>query len=177
MVSPRRQRIHAGALCCRIPLMCVALTGFPVLAWAAEPETTTVYRSVGPDGVVSFSDSPNPSAVAIEVVPPVPADPEEQRRAAESFEQQLHLLEILEASRQARADEALAQQRLDLDYVRTEAALERARALQQQRDENYSPVYSYPYWFAPQPFPPPVAPHPPHGERPSRPPSQHVMLP
>jgi Domain of unknown function (DUF4124) len=179
MSSPKRQRIHAGALCCCIPLIGFALTGFPLVTAATEPGATTVYRSVGPDGVVTFSDAPHPSAVPVEVIPPVPAGAEEQQRAAEMFEQQLQLLEILEASRHARADEEIAQQRLELDYVRTEAALERARLLQEQRDEDYSPRYSYPYWYAPQPFPPPAigGPRPPHGERPSRPPSQRVMLP
>lgn len=170
------KRIHAGALCC---LTVVLVHPLPLAA--AEEASMTVYRSVSPDGVVSFSDAPHPSAVAIEVIPPPPARAEEQERAAELFDQQLKLLEILEVSRQARAADELAQQRLDLDYVRTEAALERTRALQEQNDNTYYPAF-YPYWFPPQPFPP-FGPRPPHGGRPGgpplpdRPPSQHVKLP
>ncbi len=176
-----RQRLHAGAT-----LVCV-LALIPVVA-VAEVETgftaTTVYRSVDVDGVVTFSDSPHPAATAVEVFPPPPADARELRNAAQLFEQQLALIEILEASRAARAADELAQQRLRLDYVRTEAALERSRALAEQRDNTYYPVFGYPYVYGrgngPRPAPPIAGrpPHrPPHVDRPREQPKQYVQLP
>jgi hypothetical protein len=181
MSGQEHQQFHAGASFCCVSLLTMFLSGIATIVAADEGETTTVYRSVSPEGVVSFSDVAHPSAVPIEVTPPAPARKEDQERAAELFDQQLRMLEILEASRQARAADALAQQRLDLDYVRTQAALERTRALEEQNENTYYP-FVYPFWFPPQPFPP-VGPHPPHGGRPGgppppeRPPSQHVRLP
>jgi len=150
-----RQRLFAGALCC----------GAPLWAWAAEPGTITVYRSVESSGVVSFSDAPHASAVPIEVVPPPLPFADEVERANVIYQQQLELLEILERSRHARAEEDLEQQRLDLDYVRTEAALERARALQAPRTNGpYYPFFPPPFWGSPRPpgmHPPPIEPPPP----------------
>lgn len=143
--------------------------GAPLLALAAEPGATTVYRSIGPDGVVSFSDAPRPSAVPVEVVPPPIPFAEEVERANAIYQQQLELLEIMETSRHARAEEYLEQQRLDLDYVRTEAALERARALQApQSDGPYYPFFPPPYWGVPRPpgIHPPIE-RPPAPSRPS----------
>ena len=175
-----RQRLHAGARFC-VQLFTVLLIGIGPLAAAEDAATTTVYRSVGPDGVVTFSDVAHPSAVPIEVVPPPPARKEDQERAAELFDQQLRMLEILEASRRARAADELAQQRLDLDYVRTQAALDRTRALEEQNYNTYYPL-GYPLWYPPQRYPP-IWPRPPHGGWPpdgpppiERPPSQHVRL-
>jgi hypothetical protein len=181
MSDPKGQQFHTGALSCFLAASTMFLIGS---AYADEPAATTVYRSVSADGVVSFSDVAHASAVPVEVIAPPPARREEQERAAELFDQQLRILEILESSRRAREANDLAQQRLDLDYVRTQAALERTRALEQQ---NYSSSYSYPliypYWGYPsRPFPP-YGPRPPHGGRPGMPPqveprpSQHVMFP
>ena len=50
-------------------------------AVAEEQSPTTVYRSVGEDGVVSFSDAPHPSATRVQVYPPARMDAAEQRRA------------------------------------------------------------------------------------------------
>jgi hypothetical protein len=162
-----RQRLYAGAACCLAPLW----------AWSAEADTTTVYRSVDANGVVSFSDAPHASAVPIEVLPPPMPLREEVERANEQFEQQLALLEILETSRHARAKEALEQQRLDLDYVRTEAALQRARELQEpQTYTQYYPLYP-PFWG---PGPRPPFPRPPPMDRPLPPvpsPPHHVQFP
>jgi hypothetical protein len=180
----KRQQFLAGAACCSVSLLTILLVGFTPLAAAEDPAGTTIYRSVSADGVVSFSDVAHPSAVPIEVIPPPPARREEQERAAELFDQQLRILEILESSRQAREADALAQQRLDLDYVRTEAALERTRALEEQNydndDDDYYP-FVYPYWHPQRPFPP-FGPRPPHGGRPDmrppiEPPTQHIKLP
>ena len=149
--------------------------GAPLWVLAAEPGTTTVYRSIGPDGVVAFSDAPRPSAVPVEVVPPPMPFADEVERANSIYQQQLELLEILETSRHARAEEALEQQRLDLDYVRTEAALERARALQAPRvDSSYYPYFPPPYWGVPRPpgiHPPPI------DQPPPPPPQRRVPLP
>jgi hypothetical protein len=168
-------------LCAGVALCCVAL-------WTlgAEPESMTVYRSVGPDGVVTFSDSPHPSAVPIEVIPPPLPLKDEVERANQLFEQQLALLEILETSRHARAKEALEQEQIDLDYVRTEAALQRAR----ERDEDesyvsYYPLFAPPFWGAPGPpgpphhRPPPIGGPPPMDRPPPPPPPppQHVQFP
>jgi Domain of unknown function (DUF4124) len=162
-----RQRFYAGAACCLAPLW----------AWAAEADTITVYRSVDANGVVSFSDSPNPSAVPIEVLrPPTPlrADIE---RANELFDQQLALLELLETSRHARAKERIEEQRLELDFVRTEAALQRARDEQAQDDDrNFFPLFVTPFWGTQRP---PFG-RPPHGPKdrpPPSPPPQRVAFP
>lgn len=167
MQHPLRQRFYAGAVCVLAPLW----------AWAAEADTTTVYRSVDANGVVSFSDAPHPSAVPIEVLPPPTPLREEVDRANELFEQQLALLEILETSRHARAKEELEQQQLDLDYVRTEAALQRARDVQApQTYTQYFPLYP-PYWG---PGPRPPWPRPPMDRPPPLPqpsPPQHVQFP
>ena len=169
MIRNVRQRLYAGAACCLMPL----------LASAAETDTTTVYRSVDANGVVSFSDAPHASAVPIEVLPPPTPLREEVERANELFEQQLALLEILETSRHARAKEELEQQQLDLDYVRTEAALQRTRELQAPQDYNdYYPLYP-PYWgWGGRPRPPfgrpPMDGRPP---LPPPPPPQHVQFP
>ena len=135
---------------------------------AAEGESTTVYRSVDEFGVVSFSDAPTESAVRIEIPrPPTPlrADIE---RANELFEQQLALLELLETSRHARAREGIEQRRLELDYVRTEAALQSARDAQTQNDDrSFFPLFVTPFWGGPRP---PFG-RPPHGPPQDRPPA------
>lgn len=164
-----RQRLYAGA-CLLVPL-CV---------WAAEGESTTVYRSVDADGVVSFSDTAQPSATPIEVLPPPIPLREEVERANEQFEQQLALLEILEKSRHARAKEELEQRQLDIDYVRTQAAADRAQKYEDDDDDDrYYPLYA-PYWGYGQrpPFPPRPWPHPPM-DRPKPPssPPQRVQFP
>jgi len=159
----------------------------PFAILAADPEATTIYRSVGPDGVVAFSDAPHPSAVPIEVIPPPTPLKEEVERANQLFEQQLALLEFLETSRHARAKDELEQQRLELDYVRTTAEV------QQSRDQVYEhdgPSYLLPYYpyygwgggMRPGPGPRPPFPHPsprpPHGPvPPAEPPPQHVNFP
>ena len=179
----KRQQFLAGAACCSVSLLTMLLVGFAPRAAAEDTAGTTIYRSVGADGVVSFSDVAHPAAVPVEVIPPPPSGREEQERAAELFDQQLRILEILESSRQAREADALAQERLDLDYVRTEAALERTRALEEQNydnDNGYYP-YFYPYFYPQRPCPP-FGPRPPHGGRPGMPPpieqpTQHVKLP
>src|SRR6476646_1969175 len=107
MKRAARQRLYAGAACCLIP----------IFVWAEDVASTTVYRSVDADGVVSFSDAPHPSAVPVEVLPPPTPLREDVERANEAFEQQLDLLAILETSRHARAKEDLERQQLDLDYV------------------------------------------------------------
>jgi Domain of unknown function (DUF4124) len=115
----------------------------PLAVFAADPESTTIYRSVGPDGVVAFSDAPHPSAVAIEVVPPPTPLKEDVERANQLFDQQLALLQFLESSRHERAKDDLEQQRLDLDYVRTTSEV------QHVRDEGYyddGPHYLLPYY-------------------------------
>jgi len=175
----------------RIGAVAIIATILVASAAVAEEQTpTTVYRSVGDDGVVSFSDAPHPSATPVEVYPPARMDPAEQRRAAELFEQELQIIKILEKSRQARAAEELARQKQQTDYVRSLAALERARALQQQNEDNdvYYPFWGYPYWYSPQRRPP-FGRHPPngggpphgggwpHGKPPSRPPQQQLPLP
>jgi hypothetical protein len=182
MKRPLRQRLYAGATLCCAPLWVLA----------AEPEAMTVYRSVGPDGVVMFSDAPNPSAVPIEVVPPPMPLKDEVERANQLFEQQLALLEILETSRHARAKEALEQEQIELDYVRTEAALQRARDREEeQTHSSYYPFFGPPYWGVPgRPGYPgrpggPGRPEPPHGPPskdrppppPPPPPPQHVQFP
>lgn len=182
MTAFERQRISAVAT---IVMMLAAST-----AVAEEQAPTTVYRSVGENGVVTFSDAPHPSATPVEVYPPARMDAAEQRRAADLFEQELQIIKLLEESRQARAAEELARQKQQTDYVRSLAALERARALQQQNEESdvYYPFWGYPYWYSPQPRPPfgsrppnsgrpPHGGGPPHGKPPSRPPQQHLPLP
>ncbi len=144
----------------------------------------TVYRSVGPDGVVSFSDSPHGSAVPIEVVPPPVPLRDEVERANQLYEQQLALLEILETSRHARAKDELEQRQLELDYVRTEAALQRQREREQQQTYvEYYPLYAPLYWGSPRrPYghPPGPNPRPPPMDRPpppSKPPPQVIQWP
>ncbi len=137
----------------------------PLWALASETDALTVYRTVGPDGVVSFSDRRDPSAVAIEVVPPPTPNREDVEHANQVFEQQLALLKVLETSREARAKELLEQQKLELDYVRTAAAQQRAREREAERDStSYYPLFFPPYWR-----PPHVGPHPVHPHRPQRP--------
>lgn len=166
-----RQRLYTGAACLVAPLWVLA----------AEPEPTTVYRSVGPDGVVSFSDSPH-AGVPVEVVPPPVPLQGEVERANQLYEQQLALLEILETSRHARAKEELERQQLELDYVRTEAALQRQRDREQDDDnDQYYPLYA-PYWATPRPpwgHVPGHNPRPPPMDRPppSKPPPQVIQWP
>ncbi len=165
-----RQRLYAGAACCLIP----------ILAWAEEGASTTVYRSVDADGVVSFSDAPHPSAVPVEVLPPPTPLREDVERANELFEQQLALLEILETSRHARAKEDLERQQLDLDYVRTEAALQQQREAREPEYEDYYPLY-VPFWgYGPRPPGHRPWPRPPMNGKPPLeppPPPQHVAFP
>jgi hypothetical protein len=161
----------------------------PFVAWSEATDESsqyadpmTVYRSVDANGVVSFSDAPNPSAVAIEVLPPPTPLREEVERANEMYEQQLALLEILETSRQARAKEDLERQQLDLDYVRTEAALQQQREAQDREyeDDDYYPLF-VPYWgYGPRPPGHRPWPRPPMDGRPvpqPPPPPQHVQFP
>jgi len=170
-----RQQLYAGA----------AIWVLPFAVVAADPEPTTVYRSVGPDGVVSFSDAPHPYAVPVEVVPPPVPLKEEIERANQLFEQQLALLQFLESSRHARAKDDLEQQRLELDYVRTTAEVQQARDDQDYYDDGpryLLPFYPYYGWGAgmrpgPGPRPPFLHPHPhptPPGQ-PLPPPSQPPM--
>jgi hypothetical protein len=149
--------------------------GASLWVWAAEPGTTTVYRSVDANGVVSFSDAPHASAVPIEVVPPRLPLQDDVERANARFEQQLALLELLETSRRARAKEDLEQQRIDLDFVRTEAAMQRAR----EREATQSSVQFFP-WFPPfwgSPRPPGIHPPPIDRPPPPPPPPRRVPLP
>jgi len=133
--------------------------GASLWVWAAEPGTTTVYRSVDSNGVVSFSDAPHASAVPIEVVPPRLPLQDDVERANARFEQQLALLELLETSRRARAKEDLEQQRM------------------REREATQSSVQFFP-WFPPfwgSPRPPGI--HPPPIDRPPPPPPRRVPLP
>lgn len=173
MKSTARQRLYAGAVCCLLPF-CAFL---PLRALAEATNSMTVYRSVDADGVVSFSDAPHPSAVPIEVLPPRLPLREDVERANQQFEQQLALLEILETSRHARAKEDLERQRLNLDYVRTEAALQRARdAEQPQSDVQYFPLWSIGRWPGQGPWPGPRPwPKPPIDGHPTPPPSSPPM--
>ncbi len=153
-----RQQLHTGAAGC-----CALLWSLAVLA--ADSGTTTVYRTVDSNGVISFSDAPDPSAVPIELMPPPLPLQAEVERANEVYERQLELLEILERAHKARVAEAQEQQRLELDYVRTEAALERARALQApQEEERYYPIF--PPWYWGGGTRPPHGGHGPPGDRP-----------
>ncbi len=172
MKNHGRQRFYAGA----------AWLFAPLWVFAAEPDATTVYRTVGPDGVVAFSDTRTASAVAVEVVPPPTPMREDVERANEQFQQQLALLEVLETSREARAKEALEQQKLELDYVRTAAAQQRAREREAEREStSYYPLFIGPYRRPPHvgPRPHPHPPHRPDGRphsRPGSPPHQpHVQ--
>ena len=174
-----RQQLYAGAAILLLPFAVVA----------ADPEPTTVYRSVGPDGVVSFSDSPHPSAVPIEVIPPPTPLKEDIERANQLFEQQLALLEFLESSRHARAKDELEQQRLDLDYVRTTAEVQQARDQEEYDDGSHYLLPYYPFYGwgggypgrpggGPRPPFPHPSPRPPHGPLPApEPPPQHVNFP
>ena len=151
-------------------------------ASAADTESVTVYRSIGPDGVVLFSDAPHPKAEAIAVMPPPLPLQGEVERANQLFEQQLELLEFFETARQARAKEAREQEALDLDYVRTEAALQRAREREQEQSNvEYYPFFPPPFWGAPYPpgrpgHRPPLQ-HPGEPPPPRPPPPQHVQFP
>ncbi len=141
----------------------------------------TVYRSVSPDGVVEFSDSPHPSAVPLELAPPPVPLRAEVERANELFEQQLALLEILETSRHARAKDELEQQQLELDYVRTEAALQRQRDREQEEtyEQHYYPLIT-PHWGRGGARPHRPHPRPPINDRPpppARPPHQVIQFP
>jgi hypothetical protein len=172
----RRQQLYTGAAGCGALLWSLA-------AFAADAETTTVYRYVDANGVVSFSDAPHPAAVPIELTPPPLPLEAEVERANDNYERQLALLEVLEKAHKARVAEDQEQQRLDLDYVRTEAALERARDLQTDYDDDdrYYPIYSPWFWGPHRPnFPhrPPMG-RPPMDQPtpPVQPPPQHIQFP
>ena len=165
----------------------------PFAILAADPEATTIYRSVGPDGVVAFSDAPHASAVPIEVIPPPTPLKEDVERANQLFEQQLALLEFLETSRHARAKDELEQQRLELDYVRTTAEVQQARDQEEYDDGSHYLLPYYPYYgwgggypgrpgrpgIGPRPPFPHPGPKPPMGQPlpPPPPPPQHVNFP
>ncbi len=176
MKHPIRQQLYAGAVgCCAIV--------WSLTTVAADTETTTVYRSVGANGVVSFSDAPGPAAVPVELTPPPKPLAADVERANDNYERQLELLAILETQRKARVAEEQEQQRLELDYVRTEAALDRARDLQSDYDDDDDDDY-YPVWWG-APYRPnypnrPNFPHRPPMERPNPPavqPPQHIQFP
>ncbi len=148
----------------------------PLWVWAAEGESTIVYRSVDAVGVVSFSDTAHPSATPVEVLPPPIPLREDVERANQQFEQQLALLEILEKSRHARAKEELEQRQLDIDYVRTQAAVDRAQRYENDDDDDrYYPLYA-PYWGH-GPRPPHPWPRPPHQPMPPSSPPLHAAFP
>jgi hypothetical protein len=166
-----RQQLYTGAAGC-----CAVLWSLAVLA--GDPEPMTVYRSVGPNGVVSFSDAPHAQAVPIEVMPPPLPLEAEVERANDIYERQLALLEVMERAHKARVEESQEQQRLDLDYVRTEAELQRARELQAPyEDDRYYPIYAPWFWGGPSR---PNFPHRPPMDRPDlplQPPPQHIQFP
>lgn len=140
-----------------------------LLAWAADPDSTTIYRSVGVDGVVSFSDAPRPSAVPIEVIPPPTPLQEDVERANRAFEQQLALIEVLEKSRAARAREELELRSLELDYVRTTEEAERAREAAGGYDDYDRYAYPYVGYYPTYPYLPDRLP----GHRPGHRPEHH----
>jgi hypothetical protein len=141
-------------------LLCVAAT-------AAAAESTAVYRRVGPDGVVTFSDQPSAGAEEIDVDIATP-DAEEVARADERFQQQLDMIDVLEQSRRADEAERAKARELDLAIARAEAAraaAEASAALPEDDRYVYAPWYGpgYPSW-GPGHRPPghrPPGPHPP----------------
>lgn len=136
-----------------------ALVVFVLVSVVAGAETTTVYRHVGADGVVSFSDEALPGATPVAVETAVP-HPEDIERAGDLHEQQLEMSSVLEADRLA--DEAAAARRREAEL---ELARARATAL---ADDATEPEERYVYspWYAPL-YPPR---YPEHPHKPVRPP-------
>jgi hypothetical protein len=116
---------------------------------ASAAESTTVYKRVGPDGVVTFSDQAEEGAEAIEIEMAAPRA-DDVARAGEMMRQQLEVADALEQSR--RADEAAREKarEYDLAVARAEAARAAAEASQVYDDDEYvwAPWYSpgYPGW-------------------------------
>lgn len=144
-----------------------------LLLWLTCPlvaaDTTIIYRHVGADGVVTFSDEVRPGATVIEVETTSPRA-EDVERAADLYEQQLELIGVLEADRRAQ-EQAAADRRADeLELARMSAArtVEEAAAPSEARyvyaplyGERYGERYSEGYgWGYPH------RPYPPHGGRP-----------
>lgn len=154
-----------------------------VAAAAVAAESTTIYRRVGPDGVVTFSDEPSEGAQAVEIVVDRPHE-EDVARTQSMHEQQLEMGQLLEESRRADEDARAQQRELDIERARAEAAraAAEASAAYDDDDEGYiwGPWYGpgYPSWRPddgrPGPGPGPRPPHPPK-PRPSPVPPQPLM--
>ena len=127
-----------------------------VSAEADSPDTLTVYRGVGPDGVVTFSDRASKGAQAIEVPVSSPR-PEEIARAGETLRQTLDVIDVLERSRHADAAEAAERRRLDIEYARIDAARIAAEAAMNDDYDDHSHYFYAPWYGAGYPR---VHPHP-----------------
>jgi hypothetical protein len=147
--------------CC---LSCVA-------AGALAAESTRIYRHVGPDGVVTFSDEPTEGAEVVEIVVDRPRE-EDVARTQAMHAQQVEMGASLEESRHA--DEATRAQarELELERARLEAARAAAEATaEQDHDDEYiwAPWYGpgYPSWPPDDGRPGPPPPHPPRPPKPA----------
>ena len=110
-------------------------------------DTMTVYRHVGADGVVSFSDRASDGAQRIEVPVSSPR-PEDVTLAGETLRQQLDVIDVLERSRRADAAERAEQQRLDLEYARIANAREAAEAAMHDDYDDHEHYFFAPWYGA-----------------------------
>lgn len=128
-------------------LTAVALLG---VAPSVAAQSDRIYRTVGPDGTVSYSDQPATGATEVPDLLVRPATAAERSaahaRADARISQQLELATELAEQRQARSDArdnaALVRARL-----RESRAREQALAEQVQRDANYRDRYAPQFWF------------------------------
>lgn len=155
-----------------IAVRCVLML---MLFGSAGAAGQTVYRTVAPDGAVTFSDRPGPDAVAIDL-PSIDVSEARIDAARAAVEDMLKVAGLLEASRlrreQLRSERALVREALWLEADRVRLAeIERPRygfvpvvGLRHHRGFGHRPRSPQPpetnefqpSVYAPKPFKPPV---------------------
>lgn len=116
-------------------------SAFLLLATGVSAAPVTVYRHVGADGVVAFSDEPRAGAEAL-TVESIEPRAEEVALSVARYDRQLALIEILQADRRAR--EAA---RLERRLSELEIELERVRGVSATGTALAEARYVYAPWY------------------------------
>jgi hypothetical protein len=114
----------------------------------AEATTVTVYRHVGADGVVTFSDEAIAGAEPITVESDRP-HPDDVALLDERYDRQLELIDVLAADRQAQEAAAAQARTRELEIERERARARAAWAASEAAQPDYRYVYAP--WYAPWP--------------------------
>ena len=125
------------------------ILGFTILLWTGSlAAQIDVYRSVGEQGIVEFSDTRRSDAdehFQLSIVNPAPEMVDAHGRL---MEQQLELIGLLEESRRTRAQEIFERRRQNVELARARLALEQERNAAAYEESSRSYGYAYPVGYS-----------------------------